>query len=151
MTMISGTFTMQQFRPWITDIGGVFDSTNLATRGRIAPIFQRRCLSYRRNQSILCLVSFATRRIASSRFLMQRFTLSNCNSSMKADSYSRTTAFSTYIGRSTTTQMENKMIMLEGCDVCPMAWCTIMGASRATTIDGRLTLAAGCVLINTEM
>jgi hypothetical protein len=24
------------------------------------------------------------------------------------------------------------MIMLEGCDVCPVAWCTIMGVSRAT-------------------
>jgi hypothetical protein len=26
----------------------------------------------------------------------------------------------------------NEMITLEGCDVCPVAWCTIMGVSRAT-------------------
>jgi hypothetical protein len=90
-------------RPW-----RVFDSTNLATRGRIAPILRRRCLSCRRSRSILCPTSIAARRIASSRFLVRRFTLSNRNSSMKVDSTSRATAFSTYTGRSTTTQMGTK-------------------------------------------
>ena len=93
----------QQLRPWIADLGGIFDSMNLAARGRMAPILQRRCLSCQCSQSILYLASFAARRIASSHFLVQRFTCSDRNSSMKVDSSSRATIFLTYTGRSTTT------------------------------------------------
>jgi hypothetical protein len=87
---------------------GVFNNMNLAVRGTTVPILQRRCLSCRRSRSILCPASVAARRIASNCSLVQRFTLLDRNSSMKADSTSKATAFSMYTSRSTTTPMGTK-------------------------------------------
>jgi hypothetical protein len=97
------------------------------------PFLRRRCLSCRRSRSIMCLSSVATRRITSGQpFPHAKIHTLRSQFFLESGQYFKSHRLLDIHRQIHHDSEGNKMITLEGCDICPVAWYTIMGVSRVT-------------------